>query len=422
MRHDDPYPDRETGEDLAGKLTEKSAWRRALNKAQDFVNDPDTKRFAKAGGAMLDVASRLGQAGMSGPLGIAGAVFGTLDVISNHASLPTYKAAAVLGKKRGLKLVPPTGVIALLHQQGVFSDGEVLHTTDELNIIHSEVDDHKVMVVVNQDGSLNYWWGAWASEGFSAAAMSKYLWDHYGDAVTLTVKKEDDTEQLAVTKTEDFSSTNKYIGPISAEEFVAAFKKYRKNGLTRAYLFYGPPGSGKTTLSFHIARVLGGRVMVVTPDILNTDNLPKTEVIDLVSSFSPNVLLFEDVDRVHNDEFLLSMMDNIRSRSPDTMMISTANDLSEIIGALKRPGRLGVDVEFPAPDEEWRAQVIKLYADAAGIKKDLSHLSEKMDHEFFTHDYIRETVSQYAIEGEEKAIAYIERTIKRFEEEEEDDH
>ncbi len=399
---------------------EKSLWRKTMNKAQDFVNDPNTKRFAKAGGAMLDVASRLGQAQLKGPIGIAGAAFGVLDVFSNHATLPTYKAIVGISQKRGMKSISANGAVALLHEQGAFADGEVLHSNEDHSVVEAEVDGYKIIVIVDSSGNIQPWWGAYADAGFAVGSLSNHLWASYGNAITMGIQKEENGERLTVSAIKDFSR-NEYVGPNEPKEFVATFHKYKEKRIDRAYLLYGPPGSGKTTFSFKCAEELGGKILVVTPDLLENEDVPKREILSLVATLKPSVLLFEDVDRVESDGLMLSMMDNMRQESPDTLMLSTANDLDAIIDALKRPGRLGADLEFPAPDREWCEIVIQLYCDKFGCKEDLKHLAEMMQHKLFTHDYIRETIFQHLVEGEEVAKKYITRTIERLGIEEEEE-
>lgn len=399
---------------------EKPFWRRSLNRVQDFVADPDTKRWAKAGGQVLNVASRLGQAKLKGPFGIAGAAIGALDVLANHATSDgIYREVGALTRKHGLRAVDANGAISLLYEQGYFMNAEVLCSDEHSSIVSVPINDgqHQIAVVKDRDGKLKPWWSAYVSEDLSYSFMAEMLWKDFGTAITLTFRKDEyDMERLTAAPIEGFED-NEYIGPNSPEEFIEKFKRYRAAGIRRACLAVGPPGTGKTTFCYKLAKLLGGKILVITPDLLENQRLPRQDIVELVTTFRPNVLAFEDVDRVTNDGLLLSLMDNTRQANPDTLQISTANDPNAIVPALKRPGRLGVRVNFPAPAPEWRKKVIQLYADKVGVERDLTHLAQHMDHEKFTHDYIKEVCEQAVVEGDDALIEYIKQTITEFGEE-----
>jgi hypothetical protein len=138
----------------------------------------------------------------------------------------------------------------------------------------------------------------------------------------------------------------------------------------RGYLFYGPPGNGKTSVV---------RVMATQPAIrafsldfsnewLHNDSL--TELFEAASHAAPSLVIFEDLDRLYGKDsenenktkitlqHLLNCLDGLGSKD-GTIVVATANNPENLDSAiLRRPGRFDRVVPFLAPAPNLRREYL----------------------------------------------------------------
>jgi chaperone BCS1 len=136
---------------------------------------------------------------------------------------------------------------------------------------------------------------------------------------------------------------------------------YNQRGIPyrRSYLFYGPPGNGKTSLVLALATKFDLDVCVVTLVDMTDD--------DLLSAFSytnpGDLLLIEDVDALFKSRTvdtsspyekqsapatfsgMLNALDGITS-AEGHIIVMTTNFKNRLDPALLRPGRVDMEVEF----------------------------------------------------------------------------
>ena len=142
----------------------------------------------------------------------------------------------------------------------------------------------------------------------------------------------------------------------------------------RGYLFWGPPGNGKTATI---------RVMASHPHIrpysLDLSNMEEKSA-DVVRLFekaaenTPALVILEDLDRAFPNEgkrtkertvsfqTLLNCLDGVGTQ-PGVIVVATANDPTCLDAAiLKRPGRFDRVVQFRNPDPDLRRQYYKRFS------------------------------------------------------------
>jgi len=141
---------------------------------------------------------------------------------------------------------------------------------------------------------------------------------------------------------------------------------YKRVGVphTRGYLFYGPPGCGKSST----IRVLANecKMTIVIVQLKNIMN--ETELFDTFQCVPKNgIVVLEDVDCMfeNREEILppeknigfpqvslsafLNVLEGIDSEE-DRIIIMTTNHIEKLDGALIREGRVDVKVKFDYPD------------------------------------------------------------------------
>jgi chaperone BCS1 len=150
---------------------------------------------------------------------------------------------------------------------------------------------------------------------------------------------------------------------------------YSKRGIPyqRGYLLYGPPGTGKSSFSFSIAGQFDLDIYILNISGLSDSNL-KTLFAELPRHC---VVLLEDVDAASSKRAedtntnnsqdgsppqkpanvmvslstLLNVLDGIGSPE-GRVLIMTTNHIELLDGALIRPGRADMKIEFQLADEE----------------------------------------------------------------------
>ena len=165
----------------------------------------------------------------------------------------------------------------------------------------------------------------------------------------------------------------------------------RKMGIkhVRGMLLYGPPGCGKTLIARQIGKALNAHEpkIVNGPEILNKyvgeseANIralfedAEKEQEEMGDNSDLHIIIFDEIDAickargangdgtgVHDSivNQLLSKIDGVEALN-NVLIIGMTNRKDLIDPALLRPGRLEVHVEIGLPNQEGRAQILKIH-------------------------------------------------------------
>jgi cell division protease FtsH len=146
-------------------------------------------------------------------------------------------------------------------------------------------------------------------------------------------------------------------------------------------LFYGPPGTGKT----HTIRYLAGSLQGHTTLLISAEQVALlADYMTLARLLQPSLVVIEDVDLIARDRAqmqdgrtevllnkLLNEMDGLKEDC-EILFILTTNRPEDLEAALaSRPGRIDQAIEFPLPDDQGRAKLVRLYSRGLNVSDDL---------------------------------------------------
>lgn len=192
-----------------------------------------------------------------------------------------------------------------------------------------------------------------------------------------------------------------FVSPLDEEKLIEEINKFFKRGLNRSLLFYGSPGSGKTTLALRLAESLGGKILILNGWSLAHKSLGS--IFNAINIIDPSIILFDDLDRFH---FMETLLGDLERMNRDTsrrkrLYIATVNNLEAIPEALKRPGRFDQMIEFNAHiNLEVCKNIIRAHADRINLTLSndevnrLASLSEGL-----TGAYLKEIVHRVDVLG-----------------------
>jgi len=164
---------------------------------------------------------------------------------------------------------------------------------------------------------------------------------------------------------------------IRTREHIKSLGLSAKKGL----LFYGPPGTGKTHTIHYLASQLSGHTtLLITAEQVGL----LSEYFRLARFLQPSVMVVEDVDLIARERThmgnpvqevllnkLLNEMDGLREDA-DVIFILTTNRPDQLEPALAaRPGRIDQAIEFPLPDADGRAKLVRLYSRSLSVPDDV---------------------------------------------------
>lgn len=171
------------------------------------------------------------------------------------------------------------------------------------------------------------------------------------------------------------------------DDFLSSEDDYQTFGhpYKRNYLFFGPPGNGKTSLISAIASQYNLDIYLMSFSINITDEIFKK----LISSLPINgLLVIEDIDGLFDEKekkqvsisTVLNIMDGLAKKNR-LMTIMTTNHYDRLSEAFKRAGRVDMNVEFDIASIDSFNQIVQFFCKYKNI--DMSHEYTAMIEEFY---------------------------------------
>ena len=159
-------------------------------------------------------------------------------------------------------------------------------------------------------------------------------------------------------------------------EFFTRREWYAQMGIPwrRGYLFFGPPGTGKTSVAFALAGELRLKLCALS---LTNPKLTDNVMADLLQRTPPrSLILIEDIDAFFNAREkqdtriqisfsgLLNAIDGVGAQEGRVVVLTT-NHRERLDAALIRPGRIDLEVELGnATPSQLQGLLLRFYPDA----------------------------------------------------------
>ena len=150
----------------------------------------------------------------------------------------------------------------------------------------------------------------------------------------------------------------------------------RLDGVSRSYMFFGPPGSGKSSFAHKIGI---NSKRVIKFDAKSMDAINVESVSFLLSELMPEFVIIDDFDRViygSSVATMLCILETVKLDFPNTTIIVTTNNTSGLDPALFRAGRLDEPIKFDIQNDGDRRDILRSYADQFKVKLSKRHVNK----------------------------------------------
>ncbi len=215
----------------------------------------------------------------------------------------------------------------------------------------------------------------------------------------------------------------------SEEDYIKFGQSYKRN-----YLFYGPPGSGKTSFIYALASKFDFKIFIIniTPDLTNDVFINLIQNIE--SKKQSSILILEDIDSLFKERKstnehwitfsgILNIFDGIFCKEK-LLIFLTTNHKELLEPALLRPGRIDYIVEFDMAKKEQIEQMYnyffndkKIFEQFWKVVRHYSNLTTAYFQKFFFEfrksenimehiDYFHEIVKQHSNDDKPKDGLY----------------
>ncbi len=185
--------------------------------------------------------------------------------------------------------------------------------------------------------------------------------------------------------------------PIKHPELFEALGVAQPKGI----LMYGPPGTGKTLLARAVAhhtdatfiRVSGSELV---QKYIGEGSRMVRELFVMAREAAPSIIFMDEVDSIGSKRVegsrggdsevqrtmleLLNQLDGFEPTQSIKVIMAT-NRIDILDPALLRPGRIDRKVEFPAPNEAARLQIVQIHSRKMNLMRgiDLTKIASKME-------------------------------------------
>jgi len=168
----------------------------------------------------------------------------------------------------------------------------------------------------------------------------------------------------------------------------------------KGVLLYGPPGTGKTLLARAVAhhtdctfiRVSGSELV---QKFIGEGSRMVRELFIMAREHSPSIIFMDEIDSIGSTRMesggggdsevqrtMLELLNQLDGFEPhqNIKVIMATNRIDILDSALLRPGRIDRKIEFPAPNEDARVDILRIHSRKMNLTRgiNLRKIAEKM--------------------------------------------
>ncbi len=333
-----------------------------------IINSKVVRKTTKTAKEILDITEKIKT---GNPISLTAAALASLETVATFFNIEkpnpleeyiSYKGLRETNRGRLIELILSPEVYENLDKKIVFVGDKVALqqiTLGEGNFIYAKTTD------VDDEGQPVFLMKYYVDENFSLPIAYEYIWSFFNGKAFLIREENSQGSQLRMRTltldNQDLLLDEKEIGLIGEE-----IRHSKEKGRSRSYLLVGPAGTGKSSTCFKAAERYCPKILRIDPTAMERMNVGELE--EFVSGIRPDALIFDDIDRVDDDDNLLFLLENLKRSYPNLVIFASANYYDRISTALRRPGRFDRVLWVDNPKSEKRAEFITYFANKLNLK------------------------------------------------------
>jgi hypothetical protein len=266
------------------------------------------------------------------------------------------------------------------------------------NVTASNVDSFDGTVEID-NVALQYW----LTQDFDLKLVHDFFWRKYKNGIGLSYGKQSEQSGSRGPDIMNLPKPNVYTDlkdhPIA--DISAYIARSKQLDISRSFLLYGQPGTGKTSWVERIAENFESKIVKVDTSFLQT--ISSTEIEHILSILSPEIVLFDDFDRLDLDHYegqFLYITENLKRKYPKITFFATVNEPEELGAALLRPGRFDEKIEFVLADGQACTDIVMMYANTYNLIADRQEIANAIGTSSFTPAECKEAISRKVLRPE----------------------
>jgi hypothetical protein len=413
-------------------MAEKTFFEKLKQKTGEVLGHPYVQQASSLGNNLLEITANLTH--NKNPISVGSALLAGANVIADALNIEFTNPINFYAAKHELK-VHDGQLHRLLLRSGVTTQYPLTTVLkyDTMSFVKLTFDENSSMYWIKQvaqvksydvyaqaDEIANQYW---LSPGFKSDLIHDFLWNKFKNGINLSYGNSADEQGGLDVEITDLPELGSYteLAERSAAEMVDYIKLSKSLGISRSFLLYGKPGTGKTSWTEQIAKSFGSRLVKVDSSFL--EEIQNKEIEQILSLLKPEMVLFDDFDRVNFEEFegkFLYITENLKRKYPNITFFATANNPDVIGEALLRPGRFDEKFEFACPSSQTCLHIIGSYAKDLGVALDTAEAQAVLSKHTLTPAECKEVVLRLRLRPGLKIKAIV-ADLKKFEDEEDGD-